>query len=207
MKNVETEYKWDGNSPRAFARMKCAAAPFLESAKSEKLRLHDVYLDDEKHTLRARKIALRLRGFGGSWEATLKTRTEVKNGKAMRKEFTFPIGKAANFAQALVLFQARKKWKNISLKNLRAQFEIFNTRRIAMLNFEGAQVELALDDCEIRVAGRRVKMKEIELELKKGTAEKLESLAEYFSRATQLHFQKMSKVFTAEKLLELWGDK
>jgi inorganic triphosphatase YgiF len=187
--------------------MKRAAAPFLKAAKSEKLRLHDVYLDDEKHTLRAEKIALRLRGCNGNWEATLKTRTEVKNGKAVRKEFTFPVGKSKNFAQALISFQTRKTWKNIPLKNLRAQFEIFNTRQIYMLNFEGAQAELALDDCEIRVAGRRVKMKEIELELKKGAGEKLESLARHFSHAAQLRFQKMSKVFTAETLLALWGEK
>lgn len=38
--------------------------------------------------------------------------------------------------------------------------------------YDGAKAELALDDCEILVVGRRVCMKEIELELKQGSAEK-----------------------------------
>ena len=207
MKNVETEYKWDGNLPHAFARMKRAAAPFLCAGENAKLRLHDVYLDDEDRTLRAEKIALRLRGLGGGWEATLKTRSEVKNGKAVRKEYTLPVGKAKNFAQALAQFKLRNTWKNIPLRNLRAQFEIFNTRQIYLLNFKGTQAELALDNFEICVLGRRVKIKEIELELKKGSTQKADVLARELARVSRLPFVRISKVRTAEALLALWGEK
>jgi len=205
MKNLEIEYKWDGNLPQAFARMRRAAGPFTEAHQTKKIFLQDVYLDDEKRTLRSQKIALRLRCVNGIWEATLKTRSEVKNGKAMRKEYTLIVGKAKNFAQALLLFQAHKKWKNIELKPLRSQFEIRNQRQIYVLNFEGTQTELALDNFEIRVLGRRVKMKEIELELKKGCAQQEDALAALLSQQTQLPFAKISKVRTAEALLALWG--
>ena len=207
MKNLESEYKWDGNLPRAFARMKRAAAPFLCAGKSEKLRLRDVYLDDARRTLAAQKIALRLRCVNGAWEATLKTRSEVKNGRAVRHEYTLPVGKVTDFAQALACFKARKKWKNIALEKLGAQFEIVNRRQIYALNFQGAAAELALDNFEIRVLGRRVKMKEIELELKKGSAQKWERLAAEISRAAQLPFAKISKVRSAEALLRLWGER
>ena len=207
MKNLETEYKWDGNSPRAFARMKRAAEQLARTEKTEKLHLRDIYLDDAEHTLHAQKIVLRLRGCGDKWEATLKTRTEVKNGKAVRKEYTLPLPDAHDFAHAFSALQNKKMWQKVSLKNLRAQFEIRNCRRIFLLEFQGALAELALDNVEILVLGRRVKIKEIELELKKGRAPRLDRLAEQLTRLSGLRAATFSKVRTAESLLSLWGDK
>ena len=207
MKNTETEYKWNADSPRAFARMRRLIGTLARVEKTENLHLHDYYLDDENRALRAQKIALRLRQTGTDWEATLKTRTEVKNGKARRREYTLPLPEARNFSRALTLLENKKTWQKANLKNLRVQFEIINKREIYLLNFGGARAEMALDNCTLAVLGRKVKMKEIELELKQGSAQKLDALAEKISRTAQLPFQKNSKVFSAEQLLQLWGEK
>ena len=207
MNNTETEYKWNADGPRAFARMRRLINTLARVEKTENLHLHDYYLDDENHALRAQKIALRLRQTGNRWEATLKTRTEVKNGKAFRREYTLPLPEAHHFSHALTLLKNKKSWQKVNLENLQVQFEILNKRQIFLLRFKDVLAEMALDNCEIRVAGRKVKMKEIELEFKKGRGATLDLLSKEISRAAQLPFQKMSKVFTAETLLGLWGKK
>ena len=47
-------------------------------------------------------------------------------------------------------------------------------------------------------------MKEVELELKKGSAENLKKLAQYLTQKSGLKLAKISKVKTAEALINLW---
>jgi inorganic triphosphatase YgiF len=53
----------------------------------------------------------------------------------------------------------------------------------------------------IRAAARQTKLKEIELELKRGPTEKLEEFASQIMRLSGLPFSKKSKVKTATALL------
>lgn len=206
MKNMETEFKWDANTPRAFARMLVVAERVAARvAAPEKLHLRDVYLDHADLFFESQKIAFRVRNTDGAFEATFKTRTEIINGKAVRREETLPLPGVKNLSAALAFLNRKKSWKGLHVAGLSVRFEIRNRRLVRPVFFDGATLELAFDSCEILVRGRIVKMKEIELELKSGPPEKLDALCARLSRGSGLAAMRFSKVKTAVSLLSLWG--
>lgn len=207
MKNMETEFKWDANTPRAFSRMLGAACAAARVEEPQKLDIRDIYLDSAGLSFEARQIAFRVRETDGKFEATFKTRTEIVDGKAVRREETLPLPEVKNITEALAFLNHKKTWEGLEVAALKKRFEIRNRRRTHAVFFDGAEFELAFDTCDILVCGRVVKMKEIELELKRGAAEKLDALATLLSRASGLAAMKCSKVKTACALLALWGDK
>ena len=204
MKNLEIECKFDANTPRAFARASRAVAALAEVQQTQLLHLQDTYLDHSNRDLAAQKIALRLRNSDGKWEATYKTRTEIKRGKAVRSEENLALPQARTFEQALKILAHKKLWNKLDVTHLIVQFSIHNKRRIYLLKYDGALLEVALDNVTIYVAGRRLCFKEIEIELKRGMVEALDKFAHAFSACTQLEYATISKVKTAEILLGLW---
>lgn len=206
MKHMEIEYKWDANSPRAFYHAKRALQNLCGPIPAQTLHIQDTYLDDEKHSLSKELIALRLRNTDGKWEATFKTRTEIKNGKAVRREETLPLPAAKKLAQAVQALVQKKSWQGIATINLKVQFTLTNRRTLFSFNYQGSQLEMVLDRVLILVAGRKVYMQEIELELKHGNTQTLDQFAKLFSQQTKLPRTKISKVKTAETLRKLWNN-
>lgn len=205
---METEFKWDANVPRAFARMLRAAMSSADKiSPCRNLKIKDVYLDHSDRSFEAQKIAFRVRNTDGCFEATFKTRTRIIDGKAVRLEETLHLSGVTNLTQALAFLNHKKIWKGVDVTNLSPRFEIRNHRQTRAVFFDGAEFELAFDSCEILVCGRTLKMKEIELELKRGAAKKLDALSALLSRASGLDVMRCSKVKTACSLLELWGKK
>jgi len=205
MKHLEIECKWEANSPRAFSRAKAFLMQLGGKVTSKKLTIKDTYLEDNWGHLAAQKIALRVRNTDGKWEATFKTRTEIKNGKAVRREENLPLPQAKNVAQALSLLAQKKRWCGVDVRQLNPTFTLANKRTIYEFDYDGATLEMAQDNVTIYVLGRQVKFKEIEVELKKGDAEKLEKFALALTRTTKLKRAKISKVKTAETFLKFWG--
>lgn len=210
MKNMETEFKWDANVPRAFARMRRAVEQVAGQASAGgavQLAICDVYLDTPDSAFEKQQIAFRVRCCAGQWQATFKTRTEVKNGKAVRREETLELPGVKNLKEALSFLNQKKRWKNLPLQQLRPLFKLTNRRTVQLLSFPSLEAELAFDQCTLYVAGRKVQMKEIELELKKGKASALETLARQLTQQSGLSYMRVSKVKTACGLLKLWGEK
>lgn len=207
MKNLETEFKWDANVSRAFSRMYQAVQASARADEPQTLIIRDIYLDHADSSFEARQIAFRVRSVNGAFEATFKTRTEIVNGKAVRREETLPLPGVKNSAQAVACLSRKKIWRGLDLSGLVKRFEIRNRRRAQRVYFKGAEFELAFDTCGILVCGRTVKMKEIELELKRGAAEKLDELVLLLSRASGLKAMRCSKVKTACALAKLWEGK
>lgn len=201
MRNLEIECKLDANTPRAFWRARRFLKKLNPQLTPENLSIQDNYLDDSTRSLSARKIALRVRNTDGKWEATFKTRTEIKNGKAVRREETLPLPNVQNLAQALEVLNQEKKWKGVKLTGLTVQFSILNKRMVFTADYEGAALEIALDDFKICAQGKRLKKKEIEIELKQGNAKQLDRFVKIFKQQTQLKTAKISKVKTAETFL------
>ncbi len=204
MKHLEIECKWDGNTPRAFYKARQFLAQLQPKITSQKLQIKDTYLDHANADLSAQKIALRVRNTNGKWEATFKTRTEIKNGKAVRREETLPMPHVHNLKQALQFLAQQKNWKGIHTTGLQIKFTLSNKRTVYTFDYDGATLEMALDDVTLHVLGRQVKFKEIEVELKRGPAEKLDQFAAAFVRATKLKRVQISKVKTAETFLKFW---
>ncbi len=206
MKNMETEFKWEANAPRAFAKMLAAARKNARVSTPEKLQITDVYLASQDGSFEKEQIAFRVRNYSGKWEATFKTRTEIKNGKAVRREETLPLVGVRTVSDALTFLNAKKRWKGLCVANLKPIFQIRNKRQIWCVAVKGAEGELSFDDCQIGVCGRQVLMKEIELEAKRGSTKKLEELAAVLTQQSGLNAARVSKVKTAAALLKLWGD-
>ena len=204
MKHMEIECKWDANAPRAFALAKKAIANLCGPVIPKIVHIKDVYLDDAKRSLAKQLIALRVRNCDGSFEATFKTRTQIKNGKAVRREETLPLPGVKNFSQALRVLAQKKIWKQIKTIGLFPQFVLTNKRTIYLFTYQKSTLEMALDKVTIMVAGRHVHMQEIELELKQGNAKTLDQFAQHFYAQTKLARATFSKVKTAEMLRKLW---
>lgn len=204
MKHLEIECKWDANTPRAFSRTQRFLRELGPKITPTYLKIKDTYLDHANGDLAAQKIALRVRNTGGKWEATFKTRTEIKNGKAVRREETLPLPRVHNLAQALQFLICQKNWKGIHTTGLIVQFALANKRTVYTFNYDGATLEMALDDVTLYILGRQVKFKEIETELKRGPAKTLEQFATVFTAQTKLKQAQISKVKTAETFLKFW---
>lgn len=208
MPNIETEFKWDSNSPRAFARVLSAVrqVPSVRLSAPRVLHICDTYLDTPEHFFEQNKIAFRVRNTDGVWEATYKTRTEIKNGRAVRREESLPLPGIKNLAQALAFLADKKEWEHLPLTGLKMLFALRNKRTSYDILFNGVEAELSLDNFMICVCGRRVLMKEAELELKKGQPDTLDELARQITQASGLAYARVSKVKTATALLALWGE-
>ena len=204
MKHMEIEYKWQANTPRAFSRAKQVLAKLCGAVTEKKLHIQDTYLDDNLRRLSQKRIALRVRCTDGKWEATYKTRTQLKNGKAVRKEHTILLPHCTTSAQAISQLQRKKKWQGLDVSNVQPQFTITNLRTVFQFSFDGAELELALDNVRLHVCGRQVLFKEIELELKRASSKSLDRFARAFEQQTKLKRANFSKVKTAETLLQWW---
>ncbi len=205
MKNLETEFKWNAQTPYAFLKMLAAIKTIpgkktLSSAK--RLRITDVYADHADHRFERDKIAFRIRHYQDTWEATFKTRTELVNGKAVRREETQPLIKVKNLRQAFSSLSKQKTWKKLSLINLQPLFTIKNKRVLRQLTLPKLQAELSFDSCQIAVGEKRVFFKEIELEFKGGCQKSFDELAGYLSKKSGLKKSVCSKVKTAVSLLK-----
>lgn len=204
MKNVEIECKLDANTPRAFVRATRFVRTLCPQVSGCVLHIKDTYLDHAARDLAAQKIALRVRNTNGKWEATFKTCTQLINGRAVRREETLPLPQASCLSQALQALTKRKQWRNINVTQLVPQFTITNKRTVFLFDYDGATLEMALDNVTICVLGRQLKFKEIEVELKRGSAKRLEKFSQLLMHQTQLKPAQISKVKTAECLLKLF---
>jgi len=205
MKNLETEFKWDAQTPRAFLRMlgavkKVAGAAAVSPAKV--LYLTDIYLDHSDGSFEKERLAFRVRRSGKQWEATFKTRTQLINGKAVRREETQALAGVKNLRQALAELDAQKRWKKLPVCGLVPLFRICNKRRVRWITTPHFQAELAFDTCTICAGGKRVFFKEIELELKRGRAQAFDEFAARLSEKSGLPRATKSKVRTAHALLK-----
>ncbi len=203
MKNVEIEYKLDANTPRAFEKVRRFLKPFVHVAGTD-LHIQDVYLDHANNDLSKQKIALRVRNTDGKWEATFKTRTESRQGKAVRREETLPLLHAHNLPQALAQLSAKRQWKGLNVTNLVPRFVIQNKRTVYDVVYQKSKLEISLDRVTIFAARRQLKMKEIEIELKSGPDEKLEQFVQLLIQQTHLKRTVNSKVKTAEFFLNFF---
>lgn len=204
MKNLEIEFKWNAQEPRAFLRMLNAIKKEISSqyiSPKKQLYIADVYVDHADHQFEKQKLAFRVRHVGKIWEATFKTRTKLVNGKAVRREETQQLIGVRNLKQALSNLDAQKRWKQLSVKGLNPLFTILNKRCVRTIKHPFFQAELAFDDCVICVGEKRALLKEIELELKCGNARAFDQFVKKISIGSGLKRAASSKVKIAVGLL------
>jgi inorganic triphosphatase YgiF len=131
--------------------------------EGRKVQLTNVYFDTPDHALAKAKSAVRLRGTPDQWLQTYKTAGESAGGLHNRHEWERPVAGEALEIPALL--------------EIRTDF----SRVIWDVEIDGAKIEAALDLGEVvaDVDGERLTtpISELELELKSGNEEALNSLA------------------------------
>ncbi|MCE9680828.1 CYTH domain-containing protein [Halomonas alkalisoli] len=156
--------------------------PLLQGLPEATQRLANTYFDTPRGELEAARMALRLRRYDDTWVQTLKTSGEVGGGLSRRGEWEWPVaGGALNEGaldrQGLAALPPMAELGTDVLERLEARFTTDFERRLWLLDHAGATIEVALDQGEIRAAGRVVPIRELELELKTGDPAALWDLA------------------------------
>ncbi len=196
MTNLEQEYKWQAAGRADLQNVKRAVMRLDIKHNLEQLLILDSYYDDEQQTLNKTKTALRLRTYGSNFEVTVKSATKIVNGLAKREEDTLPL-RAKSFTAAMGQFkaifhkllpQSGKPCKLFTIKNRREVIELAN---------QYLKAELCLDNCDIILPSKTIKFYEVELELKKGSAQAFAELAKEIEQTCALKPAKISKVATA----------
>lgn len=140
-------------------------------------RLYNIYFDTPKLALNQSGMALRLRRSGKQWLQTLKGGGGVQGGLHQRNEWEMPVsGPALDFSLPQV-----EEWKDILPKQLRKHLQpVFVTdfsRNSRMLSWQGAEIELCMDQGEVSTENTSAPICELELELKSGAPQQLFELA------------------------------
>jgi inorganic triphosphatase YgiF len=161
-------------------------AQAMQAPDSRELPLHAVYLDTADRRLAAAGIGLRVRREGGRWMQTLKARGTgwldrlEDEMEIAAEEGEVPAPDLSRHADAMVEDLVRRALGLAPLAPfpaLEAVFEVRVLRRVRRLSQGESVVELALDEGVIEAGGRKLAVRELELELLQGRAEDLLLLA------------------------------
>lgn len=201
---IECEFKWKAHTQEDFSRMlDVINKNFTGHLQGpQKVLNQDYYLDTPSRQWSAHKTALRIRCANGVFEATSKTQTKMVNGKAVRQEETIPLASAGNIEDAVKLLEQKATWQGLPLAGVEVVFTISNHRQIYNLTSDDALYELALDDCQLTADIKQMPLKEIELELKRGSEKEFSAFALLLTEKSGLSVPEKSKVESARSLLE-----
>lgn len=163
-------------------------------------RLISVYFDTPSLELKARKIAIRVRHKGDRFVQTLKTKGTATDGLFVRRELECDVA-----SEALELDKIDDEELRSWLQNLKEPLqEVFVTdfsRRMLVVRPQGeAEVELCVDEGEVRANGLREPLHEVELELVSGDVEAMKRFSAMLSRTFGLTPDNRSKAERGYKL-------
>lgn len=174
--------------------------PLLAGQAPIAQRLGNTYFDTPDGDLEAARMALRLRRIDGRILQTVKTRGEGGGGLSRRGEWEWEVpGAELDLAGLSGLPPAALG--DAVLSRLMPRFTTDFHREAWALIHAGARIEVALDEGEILAGGRRVLIRELELELKAGEPDALWSLAETLAESVPLRPSDTSKAARGGALL------
>ena len=198
---IETELKLR-IAPEHLARLKRHALLGAYSvSRPVTRRLYNIYYDTPKLELRKSGIALRLRHTGQQWLQTLKGGGSVQAGLHRRNEWEMPVnGPALDFSTT-----QNVGWDEHLPQSLRRRLRpVFVTdfiRNRRMLDFQGAEIELCIDQGEIGTKQRSIPVCELELELRSGEPRQLFELALAILEIVPFELEIVSKAEQGYRLL------
>ena len=165
-----------------------ARSPLLARRKSTQVHLHNVYYDTPEQSLRAARVALRVRRAGSEtqprWLQTLKVGGHGDSALSRRGEWEFPISGAALEPGAL----EATPWSNIDPRGkvfaaLKPCFVTAFDRTVwSVRRRDGSVVEVAWDHGHIAAGDWIAPICELELELIAGRPQALFDVAQQIAR-------------------------
>ncbi len=166
MREVELKFAID-----AAARGRLAACAALAGVKPRRHPMTSLYLDTPAGEIVAHGMALRLRRAGGRWIPTLKGGRSGTGGLHARDEWEFPradpvidLSRFSDTPLARIPGAARLHRRLVPV------FEVDVVRTAWIVAPPGAKLEVALDLGEVRAAGGREAISEVEIESLEGDA-------------------------------------
>ena len=174
--------------------------PLLATASPVRQRLGNTYFDTPDGDLEAARMALRLRRIDGRTLQTVKTRGEGGGGLSRRGEWEWEVAGPGLDLAGLAGLPPAELGREV-LSRLAPRFTTDFHRETWRVEHAGARIEVALDEGEILADGRRVAIRELELELKAGEPEALWSLAEALAESVPLRPADTSKAARGGALL------
>lgn len=172
-------------------RSRMAAWPNQHTAPQ---KLTNIYYETENLQLRRWDMGLRIRGYGDSYEMTLKTAGQTVGGLHQRPEYNVPLLQPELDVARL----PTEIWpENCDLAALQQQLKpIFSThfsREKWVVTYLNSVIEVAFDQGEVRSGEQSEPLNEIELELKLGERDDLFALAAELSEMGELRLGSLSK--------------
>ena len=157
-------------------------------------KLRSIYFDTPDHDLHAAGISLRLRRQNGGWLQTVKAEQHVDGGVSNPIELEALVDREepdlAKIADKKIKRAVQKAAKGTTLKPV---FETVVQRTTRTIKAQGSEIELAVDDGEVRAGDKAREVREAELELKAGDAEGLLLAAEKLLAGHELKLSTRSK--------------
>lgn len=149
--------------------------PLLTGLSAERFELINIYCDTPQQDMTRANMALRLRNKGTQWLQTLKAKGTAQGGLHARNEWEMPVAGAALEWAAL---PADVLPADLDKASVTALFETRFERQQWVLQEQGSEIELVLDQGEVTAGSASQGICEIELELKAGTPAVLFAVAE-----------------------------
>lgn len=166
------------------------------TGRARSRHLHSIYFDTPDFALRQQRVALRVRRVGNRWVQTVKGGGGVRAGLHQRGEWEDEV---AHDHPDLTKISDPALLKLFASAAVRDRLQpVFTTefRRITWLLQwdDGDEVELALDQGEVKSGDKLAPLCEIELELKRGKPARLFQAALELQQSIPLRLENISKV-------------
>jgi len=189
---IEIEVKFIATPEGAEKLPACLAAwPNQHSAPQ---KLTNIYYETPDRQLRRWDMGLRIRGFGDSYEMTLKAAGESVGGLHQRPEYNVPLEKPE---LAIARLPAEIWPQGCDLTELQAALQpLFSTHFIRekwVVTYLNSEIEVAFDRGEVQAGELSEPLSEIELELKKGERAELLAFAAELAEMGGLRLGSLSK--------------
>ncbi|MBP6122976.1 MULTISPECIES: CYTH domain-containing protein [Providencia] len=201
MSHIEVELKLAVKSSAIDAVRQCITT--LSHQHVEPSKLTNIYFDTPQRQLRQWDMGLRIRGFDGRYEMTIKTAGQAIGGLHQRPEYNVDI----DSPELNLLAFPEDIWpKGTDLAQLQSELEVLFsthfTREKWITTFEDSEIEIVFDQGEISAGSKDLPIQEFELELKKGFVADVLNLAKKFADIDGLHLSSTSKAARGYSLLE-----
>lgn len=189
---VETELKFIA-TPEAAARLPATLSAWPHQHTPARL-LSNTYYETGGNTLRGYDMGLRIRGEDGRYEMTLKTKGQTVGGLHQRPEFNIPL-EAPALDISLLPAEVWPAGCDVAAlqQALQPLFSTHFQREKWVVTYRQSEIEVALDQGEVKAGGLAEPLREIELELKHGERDDLLALAGILSAGGGLRLGSLSK--------------
>ena len=204
MSEIEIKFVTRDNALPAFVEKVLPAfeqAGFSISREPE-MRLQNDYYDTADHLFQQEKMGVRVRGNNGRFEQTMKTHGKVSGGLHERAEYNVALDGAEPDLRLFPGDVWPEGWQIEQVNdNLQRQFSTHFVRTAFDVEWDGACVEVVIDEGEASTGKNSSPIHEIELELKQGEVSHLFTLAKLITENTPVRLSDVSKAAQGYQLL------